>query len=294
MNVVGFALLLAIAGTFIGALYTFVVGLGGSPGAMLTHLAMRRTKTNLIPTWGLVLTVLGQSYVALAFVVFVVLITKNHLNGLSGPGAWIAWVIAFYVATLPAWAALKDSARSENKNVQHGASIFTAMLSVLGFFVFVFIPSLVRPLWSWITPIALAFTSTLASCSGESMPAEHQRDRDNLSSAFTAFNRVSELTSPPDGQVSFEATAQLYTQVIESLRQGLASGDSVSRDFLDWLHPDMNNQFRNNYLAGHKLYLDGLVEDDPAKKISGVQSVQRWYNGFWSVHKETITSKAFD
>lgn len=150
MQAIGFAILLGMIGTFVGALYTFVIGFAGTPGAMLTEIAMRRAKTNLIPTWGLVLTLVGQLYMALAFVAFVVLTTKNHLFGMSGPVTWIAWVVAFYVSTVPGWAALKDSAQAERKNVQRGASAFTAPLSAIGFFLFVFFPSAAARGWPWV------------------------------------------------------------------------------------------------------------------------------------------------
>ena len=120
---------------------------------MLTEVAMRRANTHLIPTWGLLLTVAGQLYFSLAFVAFIVLTTNRHLSGQSGFGTWVAWIVAFLVSTVPVMAALKDSAQAERRNVQHGATVFTAPLTAVGFFIFLFLPSAMHPLWSWVPTV---------------------------------------------------------------------------------------------------------------------------------------------
>jgi hypothetical protein len=145
VNAIGFALLLGVGGTFVGALWTFAVGIGGAPG-----LAMERRHTNLIPTWGLVLTVAGQLYVALCFVAFVVALTRHHLAGQSGFGTWVAWAAAWFVSSVTVWAALKDAAQAEVRNVQHGGAVFTALFAEIGFFPFVFAPGTMSPLWGWV------------------------------------------------------------------------------------------------------------------------------------------------
>ncbi len=150
MNAIGFAILLGLGGTLVDALWTFAVGLGGTPGAMLTGLAMQRRQTNLVPTWGLLLTVAGQLYVALCFTAFVVFLTRHHIAGQSGFGTWIAWTVAFLVASVPSMAALKDAAQAEVRKVQHGATTFTAPLATIGFFVFAFSPDTMNPLWVWV------------------------------------------------------------------------------------------------------------------------------------------------
>ena len=70
MGALGYAILLGFGGTIAAALWTFALGFGGAPGALLTAAAMRRKGTNLIPTWGLLVTVAGQLYVSLTFSAF--------------------------------------------------------------------------------------------------------------------------------------------------------------------------------------------------------------------------------
>lgn len=149
MAAFAYAILLAILGTLVAALWTFAVGLGGAPGGMLTELALRRQEERLIPTWGLVLTVLGQTYVALAFVAFTLQTTQSRLAGQSGFGVQVAWLVTFFVAIAPATIALRDAAR-ERRKVQHGATVFTAPLVALGFFVFLFAPNVMHAGWGWV------------------------------------------------------------------------------------------------------------------------------------------------
>ncbi len=150
MGAVGYTILLAFGGTLSAALFTFVVGLAGAPGAFLTHSAMRRTRSLVVPPWGLLLTVAGQLYASLAFVAFIIQTSSSRLAGVAGFGTWIAWTVTFLVACAPAFIALKNAARVEVRKVQHSATTFTAPLTALGFFVFVFAPGVLRVGWGWV------------------------------------------------------------------------------------------------------------------------------------------------
>jgi hypothetical protein len=150
MNPIMYILALALGGTLLAAMYTFVVGLAGAPGALLTLSAMRRADSNTIPTWGLLLTLVGQLYASLAFAAFIVLNTAARLQGVDGIWRWITWGVAFFVALAPASMALKDAAHAEVKNVQHGAATLTAPLTAIGFVVFVVVPSVLQAGWGWV------------------------------------------------------------------------------------------------------------------------------------------------
>jgi hypothetical protein len=150
MGALGFAILLGFGGIFAAAIYTFVVGLAGAPGALLSAAAVKRSPDGAIPVWGLLLTVAGQLYAALVFVALVTNFVEAHLSGTTGIGKWVAWIVAFFVAVAPTVIALKDAARVEQRNVQHHATTLTAPLTAVGFFVFQFFPSLMNTGWGWV------------------------------------------------------------------------------------------------------------------------------------------------
>ena len=150
MSAIGYAILLGFGGAFAAALWTFVVGFAGAPGALLTARAMRRSRTTAIPTWGVFATVAGQLYASLVFTAFVLETTASVLAHSAGFGKWVAWLVAFFVASAPAFIALKDAARAEAKNVQHVATTLTAPLTAIGFFLFLFAPSIREAAWGWV------------------------------------------------------------------------------------------------------------------------------------------------
>lgn len=150
MRVIGFTLLFGFGGIFAAVFYTFVIGFAGVPGALLSSAAAKHSGEGVTPVWGLLLTVAGQLYASMVFVILVIHFVEARLSSATGFGKWIAWGIAFFVAVAPPAIALKDAARVERRNVQHVAMTFTAPLTALGFFLFKFFPVLMDAGWGWI------------------------------------------------------------------------------------------------------------------------------------------------
>lgn len=150
MRVIGFTLLFGFGGFIAAVFYTFVIGFAGTPGALLSIAAAKRSSEGVTPIWGLLLTVAGQLYASMVFVTLVIHFVEARLSSATGFGKWIVWIIAFFVAVTPPAIALKDAARAERRNVQHYAIVFTAPLTTLGFFLFKFFPVLMEAGWGWI------------------------------------------------------------------------------------------------------------------------------------------------
>ena len=150
MRTLGFALLLGFVGIFVAAIYTFIIGLAGAPGSLLSDAAAKRSPDGVTPIWGLFLTIAGQLYASLAFVALVIHFVEAHLRGATEPGKWIIWGIAFFVANAPPIIALKDAAKAERRNIQHSAITFTAPLTAVGFFLFLFFPTIMNAGWGWV------------------------------------------------------------------------------------------------------------------------------------------------
>ncbi len=160
IGLIGVAILLAFVGTLAAALYAmFVLGLAGMPGALLAEALSRNSEGRKIPILGLLLTVLGQAYASLAFVVLIVQSVRSWVGNTTGIGKWVLWLVAFCVAVAPAWMALKDSTAkwkenfkglSPGKIVPYYAATFTAPLTIIGFLVFVLLPASISWGWGWI------------------------------------------------------------------------------------------------------------------------------------------------
>jgi len=125
----------------------FVVNLagapGGSPGA--------RSKSRFIV--GSLVSALGQSYVYLAFVAFVVNWTKlaSHREDVVG---LFLWPVSFLVCFVPIYMCLirgrVEASEQVDANAQVEALHITVLLTLVGFFVFTFVPSTIKFGWPWI------------------------------------------------------------------------------------------------------------------------------------------------
>jgi len=150
MREIGFAILFGFGGIFAAAVYTFVIGFAGAPGALLSSAAVKRSRDGITPVWGLFLTLAGQLYASLVFVTLVIHFVEARLSSAIGMGKWVAWSVAFFVAVAPSAIALKDAVRAERRNVQHSATTLTAPLTAIGFFLFKLFPVIMNAGWGWV------------------------------------------------------------------------------------------------------------------------------------------------
>jgi len=153
LTILFFVVLYAVISRFLGVL---VLNLAGMPGAVITRGATQRTEPRYIA--GLVVSTIGQSYVYLAFMIYII----NWTRTLADPDSWSKYLVWFFCAgaTVGALQHINLQARKEAKgnsdaylNPQIQALFITEVLSLVGFFAFVFFPSLTEPLWSWVNRI---------------------------------------------------------------------------------------------------------------------------------------------
>ncbi len=150
METLKFALLFGTLGFFVAVIYTFVIGFAGLPGAILSAGATNRSPDGITPIWGLLLTMAGQLYASLCLVALSIHVVEAHFRGTTVLGKWVVWSVAFFVSIAPVIMALKDAVHAERRNVQHSAMTLTAPLTVLGFFLFLFFPTIMNAGWGWI------------------------------------------------------------------------------------------------------------------------------------------------
>jgi hypothetical protein len=146
---------------------------------------------------------------------------------------------------------------------------------------------------SSVAAILVGLLGVLPTGAANGLPTRFQADRDRLSAAFDAFHKASELTKPPPGKSTLPDSPQHTRSVLEHLGRGLAAGDAVGDEFLDWLHPEMRHYFRNRFMAGQRSYHDGLKMSDVSLQSKGITLIQEWDRAFWVAHAQRITDKAF-
>ena len=155
MGAFAVAIIMVMAGTVLGAFWTFVVGVTGGlaslfPFFMSQRAASRRRSTAGWDLLSLLSSALGQTYASLTWAVFVVESTRSLVAAQSGM-AWPIWIAAWWVSAVSTWAASKDATYAERRNHQHVAMLsITAPLATISFFVFAFFPPVASMGWGWV------------------------------------------------------------------------------------------------------------------------------------------------
>ena len=143
----------------------------------------------------------------------------------------------------------------------------------------------------WVVPIFVILT--VIECSSSDVPSQFKEDRQHLTEAFAAFYEASELSQVPKGMSGYTPPPGVDEKIDNLLEKGLREGDSVSDDFLNWLHPEMKRHFREELMKGERLNAEGRKESNVQKQSLGSELIGRWYGDFWKEHSEMIFYKAF-
>jgi hypothetical protein len=145
----GFAVLVAIVGTAVAALWTWVMGLAGAPGGRLSIFGARRSLW-AVTLVGAALTFLAQTYLALAFTGAVARWVRGHQLLHPLRPAWPFWLVGWYLAAAPALFAARDRAKALAHHVRPRLATATLYLAVLAFWLFVRYPGLFEWGWGWV------------------------------------------------------------------------------------------------------------------------------------------------
>lgn len=142
--------MLIIFGVVAHFITVFFLNFAGLPGAFLAGKPGKRSKAQFI--FGSIISAIGQSYVYLAYAAFIVNWTMLAISkqGVS----FIVWPIAFLAVILPLWFNLIH-ARVEAKEMEHASAQtealhITVLLTLVGFFIFAFIPMVMKIIYNWI------------------------------------------------------------------------------------------------------------------------------------------------
>ena len=141
---------LVILGTITNFVIVFLLNIAGIPGTLITGKYDKCNKRQFI--FGYTISVIGQSFVYLAYTAFIV--NWTMLAILEQDVNFFIWFIAFLVVILPLWINL-IRARIEAKevgytNMQTEVLHITFLLTLFGFFIFAFIPKTMELIYNWL------------------------------------------------------------------------------------------------------------------------------------------------
>lgn len=146
-------LLLIVFATIATLIDLYILNIAGIPGALIAGKPGIRSKSQFII--GSVISSLGQSYINLAYTAFIVSWTMFKVDN-GNVIKFVVWIFAFLAVIFPVWktyiAANAEEKENETKhgNPQVEALALTALITFIGFFIFVFIPTIMSIFWSWV------------------------------------------------------------------------------------------------------------------------------------------------
>jgi len=123
------------------------------------------------------------------------------------------------------------------------------------------------------------------------LPSNYADNRSNFTASMKDYADSSDIANS-HGDVN---------QVANLISSSIASSNKVSDDFLNYLDPQLKDEYRNKLIRGEQLFLDGLnantptdTIDSPSAKLQtqGIQLENEWTN-WWNSHHEALTNKAF-
>jgi hypothetical protein len=157
LRLITFAAVFLAVGFLAGCLVAILLSVIAIPGGRLAM--VRKGASAFARGAGLLVAVVFQSYVALAFAAIVAESARSIVGGATGIGKWIFWHSAFLVAITPAAVALrslksylKDSTENYSPADVIGfrATTPTSILGAIGFIVFALFPHAVSWGWAWV------------------------------------------------------------------------------------------------------------------------------------------------
>lgn len=108
--------------------------------------------------------------------------------------------------------------------------------------------------------VAVLTSTTLLAA----VPKSFEDDKDKCLRCSTPSVRpIGYRSSPPDGHLYAVSSKKEQKQIVALLTQGLKAASRIDNAFLDWIHPQMKQYFRDYYLRATPCSLKAIEKGIP-------------------------------
>ena len=140
--------------------------------------------------------------------------------------------------------------------------------------------------------------STTSSVS--SFPEQFVDDRANFVQSITVLRKSSDLTQPSNNSgEAFTIPKATEQKIYSKIEEGIALSKKVDDAFLNYIHPDLKNYYRNKLIAGNEIYYEGIKANNSGdvslgvqKQMAGNNLMIEWIN-WWESHNKDLADKAY-
>ncbi len=146
-------LIYILVSRILGVFFLNIVGL---PGAIIGRYSISKSEPKYL--LGLITTLLGHVYLYLSFMVYIIAWTRQRIVD-EGFIKYLIWFFCLVcaVGTIQQiyFQAKKEAIETPSKfiNPQIQSLLITEVISFFSFFIFVFYPNAIEPLWTWVLKI---------------------------------------------------------------------------------------------------------------------------------------------
>ncbi len=142
---------------------------------------------------------------------------------------------------------------------------------------------------------------SLSGCTYQSKPSEYKTNNENFKQSISLLHESIDLSNPEGSEnlSQFELSKETEDTILADLKEGIRLSKIVSNEYLDYIHPELNNYYRNKLIKGSQSYYDGLLAADAnqisssiTKQMQGSQLLNDWLT-WWNKNNDTVGDKVF-
>ena len=152
----------------------------------------------------------------------------------------------------------------------------------------------------WLLMIGYQFLGN-RNPTNSTFPPEFIDDRANFVRSIIVLGESSDLINEPSNNSGEAYTIPEATeeQIFLKIEEGLALSKKVDNAFLVYIHPNLENYYRNKLIAGTQIYYEGLKLSNSdktslsvQKQAQGISLMAEWVN-WWNSHNNNLANKAY-
>lgn len=128
-----------------------------------------------------------------------------------------------------------------------------------------------------ITGVTLSYTKSSSSSvqRGRHIEQSQASDKERCKAAIMSFIQAHAMQSDDSGNV-IQLSRKEEQQMKRLIRSGIGFAASVSDSFLNSIHSELQEQFREHLVKGWRTYLDGIESANVQGQVEGIELLQSW------------------
>ena len=128
----------------------------------------------------------------------------------------------------------------------------------------------------------------------KTIPSIYANDNEIFVSSITLLNEARRLSSPEGNPGAYNLDTQTEDLIYSKTAEGIRLGKLVSSEYLDYVHPELKDMFRDKLLKGSEIWYKGIRDNNAGNEAEGVQEqlegadLTGQWNDWWNINGNYI------